>query len=60
MKRYKFDNPLMDYDEVKSGRISKYKEVHSIANSEAEARVKARLSDDYKLVGEFDLNEDWK
>lgn len=60
MIHYKFDNPLMDCDELKSGRIVKYKEVHSIACNESEARVKAKLSDDYKLVGEFELNKDWK
>ena len=41
------------------GKVQKYKEVNSIACSEEEARIKSKLSEEYKLSAKIPLPESW-
>jgi len=41
------------------GKVTKYKEVNSIAKDEESARVKSKLDSSYILVNTYDLNGGW-
>lgn len=60
---YKFVNPSMEGDIVDAkGKITVYKEIYVIENSEEKARIsygekKGPLSEDWKLVSTTELNK---
>ena len=43
-----------------NGRIESYKQCNVVEETEEEARIKAKLSDEYVLVKTFELSKEWK
>lgn len=57
---FKFLHEALEEDLINhQGKVQKYKEVNSIACSEEEARLKSKLSDEYKLSAKIPLPESW-
>ena len=59
---YKFANDTLTADEIdpKTGKVKQYKDVYIIAKSEQEAREKAKLPSDWKMVSSKVLSKDWQ
>jgi hypothetical protein len=43
-----------------NGRIESYKQCNVVEETEEDARIKAKLSDEYVLVKTFELSKEWK
>lgn len=57
---YKFRHSLYTSDQFNpQGKVTKYLEVNVIANSEDNARIKAKLDQEYTLIDVKELGEGW-
>lgn len=58
MKHYRFIREGEDIINPQ-GKVTSYKEVNCIAADEQSARIKSKISEDYKLAAAFKLNSNW-
>ena len=59
VKLFRFERPGEDTWNKDHTKIASYKQVNVCALDEQSARIKSKISEEYILVNQYELNEDW-